>query len=82
MSDDRTRWRNGLIVHYLAACSLARALDDAPRWRRRRRRKLEADLTRECNRADLARRMLGSAPGARPLRELLDESLEAIRSRG
>lgn len=79
MSGDvnRERWRNALILHFEAAVALRNRLEDCPRWRWRRRRRLERGVTRECNRADLAARILGAGPDARPLRSILDEAIAA-----
>lgn len=75
----RERWRNALILHFEAAKSLRVALEECPRWRWRKRRRLRRGVERECHRADLAARFLGAGPDARPLRSILDEAIAARR---
>lgn len=72
---NRDRWANALILHFAAATELGARLDSTPRWRWRKRRRLERNLDRECQRADLAVRFLGAGPDARPLRSIIDDAL-------
>lgn len=61
-----------LLDHFQRATRLATELEFCPRWRWRRRRRLEADYARACVAADRARDRLGALPaGAKPLQEII-----------
>lgn len=73
---NRDRWRSTMIQHFQAATMYAAVRSSTPRWRWRKRRKLERDLDLHCRKADLALKLLGAGPDARPLRSIIDEALE------
>lgn len=58
---------------YMAATACATRLSMTPKWRKRKRAQLAADLDRLCAASDSYRDVIGSKPGARSLRDILRE---------
>jgi hypothetical protein len=68
-----------LIDAFQAATSVAAELDVTPRWRRRKRQRLEARLYELCARADRERAGLGAPADAEGLADIIAARLGAAR---
>lgn len=67
-----------LLADHQLACELRARLDATPRWRRRRRARIDRLLRDVCHRADLIRDALGATGSGEGLYDLLERTAARV----